>query len=120
MVLVVDKNKDLLDCYKEFYSHHGLASMEFTNIPDAYSFFTKNKNIIRLISIDLSLQKKFDGLSLARSLKKISSIPIILITWSPLPADLEDDLFTAILTKPIDLEQLETLAKLYCLKVPRA
>lgn len=107
MILILDKNTDILNSYKDFYSSLCLSSVGFTNTSDAYSFFINNQKDIRLVTVEFSLDTRADGLSFARDIKKISPpLPIILITWDLLSLPPETDLFAAILTKPIGPAEL--------------
>src|SRR3989344_3253296 len=101
MVLVVDQNKDVLAFYRNFYKNLGVNSAEFTDPEDAYNFFAKFHKSFRLITTGLNLAHKYDGLWLARNIKKISNRPIILITGGLPPQGLENDLFSSVLIKPM-------------------
>lgn len=106
MILAVDKNKDILDCYKDFYQELNISFIEFNDDVAAYNFFVKTQKNFKMITTGLHFNDKNEGLDFARNIKKISSVPIVLITGAGLITSIEDSLFAAILFKPISFAHL--------------
>ncbi|MEK6628731.1 MAG: hypothetical protein AABY53_08895 [Bdellovibrionota bacterium] len=117
MVLSVDKNKDVLDCYNAFYKSLNINSVEFTGAIEAYSFFIKAPTNTKLILTELSTVNRHDGLWLAELCKKVSDLPIVLITWEQLPSSIVNRLFSAVLAKPINHEDLLELVSRHGLRL---
>lgn len=109
MVLVVDKDKDVLSFYRDFYNDISIHSVGFTDAEEAYNFFAKFHKSFSLITTGLEFSHKNDGLWLARNIKKISTRPIILITGRLPPKYLENGLFSSVLIKPINFDDLAAL-----------
>lgn len=105
-----DKDKEVLDCYTAFYNNINIHSAGFTDVEDAYTFFTKFHKSFSLITTGLNSNHKYDGLWLASNIKKISNRPILLITADlPPPIGLETDLFSSVLIKPIAFDDLAAI-----------
>lgn len=109
MVLMFDKDKEVLDSYRAFYNNINIHSVGFTNAEEAYVFFSNFHKSFSLITTGLNSTYKYDGLWLAKNIKKISNRPIILITAEPPPSELDSDLFSTILIKPINFDDLTAL-----------
>lgn len=111
MVLLVERNKDLGDCYEEFFKLRGQKSLQVDSPQKALALLSENSSDFSLVITDLSLVKKYDGLAMACALKSNFSISIILISESEPPL-LGDALpFDAVLEKLTALDQLDGVLK---------
>ena len=76
-ILVVDDEKEIAESIRIYLEEEGYKVTECFNGEDAMKHLQKEE--IHLILLDIMLPKK-DGLSVAREIRKISSVPIICIS----------------------------------------
>jgi len=116
-ILVVDDDIDIRELIPTVLKPHGYECITASTAAEALEKFTDD---IGLVITDLNMPS--DGISLIKSLREISQVPIIILTAyrRKYSSQLEQFGYIAWLTKPIEFKSLLDIVKLELGRGPAA
>ena len=108
-ILVVDDDLDIRELIPTVLKTNGYQCVTASNAAEALQRFTQD---IALVITDLNMPS--DGISLIKSLRQISEVPIIILTAyrKKFTEQLDEIGYIAWLTKPIEFKSLLDVVKL--------
>lgn len=118
MVIVIDKDIDILEFYVEILADFGLNGVPVRQPRVALEYLILHTEEVEFIIMELSCQQKHDGLFLAEAIYKLKKTPILLVTDEPLPPHLKRNLFYGILDKSESFKELTRLIRALQAKGP--
>ena len=78
-ILIVDDESRMRKLIKDFLTQKGYSTLEAADGEEALKVFEENQNHIKLILLDVMMQK-LDGWSVLRQIRQNSKVPIIMLT----------------------------------------
>jgi DNA-binding response OmpR family regulator len=78
-VLIAEDEAPIREVERLYFEREGFTTIETESGKEAISLFLKNKNKINLVILDLNLPER-SGIEVCREIRKISAVPIIMVT----------------------------------------
>lgn len=111
-ILVIDDDNDLLEVISWALDHAGFTVTSFTDPHLALESLEKGTHHPSLIVVDYYMEKmkggEFVSLKKAIADKSVQECPVMIISGSPhdVESEVADNLFSEVISKPIDLDAL--------------
>ncbi|MFJ3316370.1 response regulator [Herbaspirillum huttiense] len=113
-ILLVEENVDVRTIFSEVFKNEGYPVLEATNGREAYDLMMGSDDSVNVVLTDLRMPI-MDGLELATLLKnnqRFSSIPIVLLSATPLKNSWRAlEVFDALLVKPCLFDEVVSTVK---------
>jgi len=113
-ILLVEDNVDVRTIFSEVFKNEGYRVLEATNGREAYDLMMGSDDSVNVVLTDLRMPI-MDGLELATLLKnnqRFSSIPIVLLSATPLKNSWRAlEVFDALLVKPCLFDEVVSTVK---------
>ena len=107
-ILIIEDEKPIRDIIKTYLSKHDITCLEAENGKVGLELYTKEKDSIDLILMDV-MMPEMDGNTCTKEIRKISDVPIIMLTAKSEDEDEIEGLETGAndyVTKPFNLDIL--------------
>lgn len=114
IILVIDDDEDIISYFKAVLKLRKIESHFVSDSKSALSFLAKNKDIVKLILMDIKLNNTYDGYDLAPELLKIKKVNIV--AQSAYLSEKNKILNSGcvdFISKPISIEKLDKILKKY-------